>query len=194
MIGDRLKALRLNQGLSLRAVARQAGLSATMISQVERNVTQPSLTTLRKLTLVFGETMSAVFAEPANTALPPFSLALPLTEDGEAVWIGREGERPFLSEPRSDFRYERLARGNGQLEVLRAVLEPGQASSKTPWTHRSIECVYVISGRLTAQIAGKNYILQARDSVTFDGRQPHLYANQHTEPVEIILSVTPPLP
>ncbi|MDT7695129.1 MAG: hypothetical protein QOI75_4496, partial [Pseudonocardiales bacterium] len=49
MIGDQLRLLRSRRGLSLRALAAEAGVSATLLSQIERGVTEPSLATLRRL-------------------------------------------------------------------------------------------------------------------------------------------------
>ena len=64
MIGERLKELRTARNLSLRDLAAQAGVSATLLSQVERSVTDPSLETVRRLAAVFGESITSLFAEP----------------------------------------------------------------------------------------------------------------------------------
>lgn len=192
MIGERLKELRAAKGLSLREVARRSGLSATMISQVERDVTHPSLSTLRKLSAVFGESMASVFAE--GPAPEDREVTVPAGGDGSSVWISRPGERLTISEPGSDFSYERLARGNGHLEVLTARIEPGSASSAQAWSHPSVECVYVIAGSITARIGERDYILNAGEALTFDAREPHLYRNDGTQTAEVILSITPPMP
>jgi transcriptional regulator with XRE-family HTH domain len=195
MIGERLKELRVARNLSLREVARRSGLSATMISQVERDVTHPSLSTLRKLSAVFGESMASVFSEgPAPGAAEDREVLVPANSDGSSVWISRPGERLTISEPGSDFSYERLARGNGRLEVLAARIEPGSASSAQAWSHPSVECVYVIVGSITARIGDRDHVLNAGEALTFDAREPHLYRNNGTEIAEVILSITPPMP
>lgn len=178
MIGDRLKELRTARGLTLRDLASQAGVSATLLSQIERSVTDPSLETMRRLAGVFGESISSLFSEP----VPP------------SVWISRPGARLLLTAPKGQVAYERLTAGNGQLEVLRAVLEPGQMSADEPRGHPSTECAYVVSGTLVAQIAGVDYAVAGGESISFDSRLPHRYLNQSKSPVEIILSVTPPNP
>lgn len=197
MIGERLKELRVAKGISLREVARRSGLSATMISQVERDITHPSLSTLRKLSAVFGESMATVFSEgPVATGgrTDERAVLVPAGSDGNTVWISRPGERMTISEPGSDFSYERLARGNGHLEVLTARIEPGSASSAQAWSHHSVECVYVISGTITARIGERDYILHEGEALTFDAREPHLYRNDGTRTAEVILSITPPMP
>lgn len=178
MIGERLKALRSARGLTLRDLASQAGVSATLLSQIERSVTDPSLETVRRLASVFDESVSSLFSDAA----PP------------SVWISRPGERSLLTAPKGQVGYERLTPGNGQLEVLRAVLRPGQMSADEPRGHASAECVYVVSGTLVAQIAGVDYVVHGGESISFDSRLPHRYLNQSQAPTEIILSVTPPNP
>ncbi|OFA03466.1 helix-turn-helix domain-containing protein [Duganella phyllosphaerae] len=178
MIGKRLHDLRVARGLSLRKLAEIASVSPTLLSQVERDVTEPSLTTLRSLSAVFGESMSALFADP----------------QAPSVWLSRPGERLTLMGPKGGVSYERLTRGNGQMEVLRAVFAPGQFSAEDPLRHPSLECVYVISGTLTAEIGGTTYAVNAGESITFDAQQPHRYTNQGDSDAEVIVSVTPPVP
>jgi transcriptional regulator with XRE-family HTH domain len=178
MIGERLKELRTLRNLSLRDLARQAGVSATLLSQVERSLTDPSLETVRRLATVFGESITSLFAEPG----------------APSVWISRPGSRSTLTAPAGQVSYERLTAGNGELEVLRAVLEPGQVSAQEPRGHPSTECVYVVSGELIAQIAGVDYRVIGGESISFDARLPHRYRNMSASQTEAILSMTPPSP
>jgi transcriptional regulator with XRE-family HTH domain len=178
MIGERLKELRNARGMSLRDLAAEAGVSATLLSQIERSVTDPSLETVRRLAGVFDESISSLFSDAAPAS----------------VWISRPGERSLLTAPKGHVGYERLTPGNGELEVLRAILQPGQTSADEPRGHASTECVYVVSGALVAQVAGVDYTVVGGESISFDSRLPHRYLNQSTTPTEIILSVTPPNP
>ena len=85
--------------MSLRDLAARSGVSATMLSQVEREVTEPSLSTLRRLAEVFGESVASLF-----DSSPP------------AVRISRPGTRSTLAGPRGLVRYERLTPGNVRLQ------------------------------------------------------------------------------
>ena len=176
-LGSQLKALRTRHELSLRELAARSGLSATLLSQVERGVTEPSLSTLRRLAGVFGESVASLF-----DSSPP------------SVWISRPGSRSILAGPHGLIGYERLTPGNGQLEVLRAVLPPGAATSTELWAHPSTECAYVVAGTLTVQIGDAAHQVPAGESITFDSTQPHLYRNATDSPVEYLVSVTPPSP
>jgi transcriptional regulator with XRE-family HTH domain len=178
VIGTQLQRLRSERGLSLRALAADAGVSATLLSQIERGVTDPSLTTLRKLAAVFGESMTALFADDTTPA----------------VYVSRPTERSILIGPRGKIGYERLTPGNGQMEVLRGLLQPGEATSDELWGHASLECGFVVAGQLTVHIGTQQCAVNAGEAITFDARQPHRYCNTSPEPVEFLLSITPPNP
>jgi transcriptional regulator with XRE-family HTH domain len=178
VIGDRLRELRTARGMSLRVLAEQADVSPTLLSQVERGITEPSLATLRRLAGVFGESVASLFADPA----------------APSVWISRPGERSTLGAPRGQIRYERLTPGNGQLEVLHAVLAPGEVSSEELWSHPSLECAYVVAGALTVEVDRATYTVAAGESVTLDSSRPHRYRNASDAPTEIVLAINPPTP
>lgn len=178
MIGSRLKSLRTAQGMTLRALAEQTGLSVTMLSQIERGVTEPSLRSLRTLAGVFGQSVGGLFYEE-NTA---------------SVHISRPGARSRIVSPHGQVQYERVTSSNGQLEVLHSTLQSQEFSSEEPWAHEAVECVYVIAGELTVIVAEVSYPLEAGEAITIDSRQPHRYLNTSSAPVEFLLSVTPPTP
>ncbi|QOR70951.1 cupin domain-containing protein [Ruania alkalisoli] len=178
MIGGRLRDLRAEQDLSLRALAERTGLSATLLSQIERGKVEPSLKSLRLLASVLGQSVGELFD----------------SSESLTVRISRPGERSRITSPRGYIQYERLAPSNGQLEVLRGVLAPGEVSSDEPWSHPSIECVVVLAGTLTVHVAETAHEVTAGESVTFDSRQPHRYQNVTDGVVEFLVSVAPPSP
>lgn len=178
MIGRQLRTLRTGRGLSLRALAAEAGVSATLLSQIERGVTDPSLATLRRLAGVFGESVVALFDD----------------QDRPSVWVSRPGNRATLTGPRGRIRYERLTPSNGQMEVLRGVLVPGEATADEAWGHPSLECAVVIAGTLTVDIGPDSHRVDNGEAITFDARRPHRYRNADDTDVEFLISVTPPNP
>ncbi|MFD7135337.1 helix-turn-helix domain-containing protein [Streptomyces sp. NPDC059894] len=178
MIGSRLRELRMGRGLSLRALATAVGVSPTLLSQVERGVTEPSLSTLRRLAEVYTVSVADLFGEDRQASAA----------------VSRPGERSVLLSPRGSVRYERLTPHNGALEVLRAVLAPGDATSDEPWTHPSIECAYVVSGTLSADVEGVITLVGRGEAVTFDSGLPHRYLNETDGTVEFIIATSPPAP
>ncbi|MFF2654953.1 helix-turn-helix domain-containing protein [Streptomyces sp. NPDC058045] len=177
-MGDQLRTLRTEAGLSLRDLAAQTGLSATLLSQVERGLREPSLKTLRALSTVFGPSTAALFNGQS-----------PLT-----AHHSRPGERARLMMPKGLVQYERLTPSNGQLEVLLGTLEPGQSSSEEQWNHVAVECAYIVSGTVTVHLADQRYELRAGEALTFDAARPHRYLNTGTEAATYLTSVTPPTP
>ncbi|UFU06723.1 cupin domain-containing protein [Ruania halotolerans] len=178
VIGDRLRVLRRARSLTLRSLAERTGLSVALLSQIENGKTDPSVETLRKLAKVFDSDLADLFREP----------------DAPPVHVSRAGERFRMQAPAGQITYERLTPGRGDLEVLRADLAPGDRSATEPWGHVSTECVYVLSGQITATVDGQDYEVAAGESITFDSRLPHLFANHTDALAQIILAVTPPTP
>src|SRR5690625_4827913 len=122
-IGGNLRAMRLEEGLSLRQLSAKTGLSATLLSQVERGLTEPSLKTLRALSGVFGPSSSSLFSGPVPTK----------------IFHSTTRERSRISSPVGKIQYERITPSNGQIEVLRGTLRPGDWSSDEAWAHEAIE-------------------------------------------------------
>ncbi|MGJ3507921.1 helix-turn-helix domain-containing protein [Enemella sp. A6] len=176
MFGDRLRALRKSRGLSLRDLAGLTGLSSTMLSQIERGVTDPSLKSLRQIARVFGQSVATLF------------------DDATGVQVSRPGERSTLSAPSGRIQYERVAAGNGRLEVLLGNLAPGSRSGDEPAVHESVECAYVLAGVLTVDVGGEVHELRQGEAITIGAGFPHLYQNHSQEDVEFLVSVTPPIP
>jgi|SRR5699024_3670663 len=177
-IGVNLRTLRKDEGLSLRQLSAKTGLSHTLLSQVERGLAEPSLKTLRALSGVFGSNSSSLFTGP----------------DLAQVFHSKASERSRIISPVGKIQYERVTPNNGQIEVLRGTLRPGDWSSEDPWSHEAIECVYVLEGTLTVEVNGERYIVPSDESITFSSQSPHRYGNEHEAPTAFLLSVSPPTP
>lgn len=178
MLGDRLRELRRQHGLTLRQLATAADVSPALLSQVENGGTDPSLATLRKLAKVFDGSIATLFADP----------------NAPAVHVSRPGERKRLSAPTGRIAYDRITPGRGELEVLQADLSPGDVSSDEPWSHASTECALVIAGTAVVEVDGERHELVAGEAITFDSRLPHRYRNDSEQPARIVIAVTPPTP
>ena len=176
MVGTRLRALRQARGWSLTQLSRAAGVSAGLLSQVERGQTDPSLDTLRKLAKALD--------------VPLFSLFQDVS--AHAVSIVRRERRLRVGPSADRVAYSRISPGYGRLEVLEGHLPPGGTSSEEPWEHASEECAVVLSGVLTVEVEGTRYRLDPGDSIYFDSRRPHRYVNDSQAPCTYLVAVTPP--
>lgn len=147
-----------------------------MLSQVERGLSDPSLESLRRLAIALQVPLFDLFKG----------------ENPEPVAVIRHDERRLVSSPNLHVTYSQISRSGGKVEVLEATLDPGSASSESPRTHASEECILVLEGALVAEVDGTNYALGAGDSCHFDSVLPHRFLNPHKEKARFIVSVTPP--
>ncbi|WP_033289784.1 helix-turn-helix domain-containing protein [Amycolatopsis jejuensis] len=178
MLSERLRELRMRHGLTLRELAAKAEVSPALLSQLENGVTDPSLATLRKLATVFKAEVSTLFSEP-NAPL---------------VHLSRPGERMQLTAPTGEITYERLTPGRGDLEVLRATMQPGDVSSAEPRGHESTECIVVLEGEVVVEVSGERHVLATGEALTFDSRLEHRFCNESPKVSVYLLAVTPPVP
>jgi transcriptional regulator with XRE-family HTH domain len=182
-IGPRLRAQREQMGLSLREVARRIGVSASLISQIERDKVNPSVSTLyalvQELRLTMGDLFAGDGASSADAAVPPAAPPTPLvTADQRAVITLASGVTWERLTPSSD----------PALEFLHVVYEPGSEScpEDSLVTHGGKEYGYVISGRLGVRIGFDEYDLGSGDSISFDSSSPHRLWAIGDDPVQAI--------
>lgn len=174
-LGARLRAERLRQGLSLRALAQRVGVSASMLSQVEIGRSRASVSTLYAVVEELGLSMDALFAREGATAEWPDRVR------GEPVV--RSTERPRI-ELDTGVVWERLAHLDpGELEFLEVTYPAGSTSGASGRfsQHTGLDCCYVLSGRLTLHLGFEVYELGVGDSAAFDATRPHKLENTGTE-------------
>jgi transcriptional regulator with XRE-family HTH domain len=162
--------------MTVAQLAAAAGVSTGLISQVERDLADPSLETLRKVSKALG--------------VPLFSLFQ--SGDASTVAVVEKERRVLVRSPSGGVTYSRISPGHGRLEMLEGHLPPGSESSPEPWSHPSEECAVVVRGRLTIEVAGEERVLGAGDSCYFDSSLPHRYANRGGSAVDFIVAITPP--
>ena len=175
--GGIVRALREQRGLTIAALARQVGISAAAISQIESGTVQPSVTTLRKLAAALG--------------VPVFRFFLPA--DSPAASVVRRGERKTLGLARSGARYELLTPSlQGRLELMEITMDPGQASAPERISHPGEECLVIISGCGTLELGDDVIQMDTGDAATFQASLPHLLRNTGRQPLLALSAITPP--
>jgi transcriptional regulator with XRE-family HTH domain len=176
-VGPRIRTLREAMGLSLRDLAERSGVSAPMLSQVERGTTSPTLT------------IAARIAAGLDLSL---SQLLRLDEDGHVVVVrrghgrkrGRGGHRveeltPSLPGQRADVSLHRLGPG--------AVT--GGAGDPPIHEPGSRETAVVLEGTAILAVDGERHELRTGDSVTFDADLPHHFENSGEQPAALLAVV-----
>ena len=183
-IGPRLRAQREHLGLSLRELARRIGVSASLISQIERDKVNPSVSTLYSLVRELGLGMGDLFAADGARPSVPAALAhSPLVTPETRALINLE----------SGVTWERLtAAADPAIEFLRVVYDVGSEScpEDSLIRHGGKEYAYVISGRLGVQVGFDRYELGPGDSISFDSSSPHRLSTIGDRPAEAIWVVT----
>jgi transcriptional regulator with XRE-family HTH domain len=170
LIGERLREARQSQGLTARDVAKRVGVSPSLISQIERDKVNPSVSTLWGLVTVLGLTMSDLFSEVESQTYPPS--ALPAAVSGPLTALGARAVVNLAS----GIRWERLtAESDPLVEFLFVVYPAGAAScdEDSLVRHGGKEYGYVIRGRLGVRIGFDEHELGPGMALSFDSSAPH---------------------
>jgi transcriptional regulator with XRE-family HTH domain len=176
-IGPRVRALREAMGLSLRDLAARTGVSAPMLSQVERGETSPTL---------------AVAARIATGLELSLSQLLRLDEGGNVVVVRRGQGR---TRTRAGHRTEELTpplpgqRADVSLHTLKAGASTGGPADPPLHEPGSREVAVVLGGELTLYVDGERHLLRKGDSVTFDADLPHHFENDSSAPTSFVAVV-----
>jgi transcriptional regulator with XRE-family HTH domain len=176
-IGYRLRTRRQELGLSLRELAERVGLTASFLSQIERDLTSPSLESLRKI---------------SNALEVPIFFFLIETEDKSPVV--RCSQRVELRLPDSNLTYKLLTPDlNRKLEAFLAEREPGEEKITIPLRQHTEEFIYVLQGQLEIELSEEVYLLGPGDSVTFEGPMLQRLVARGDETLRFISVITPPI-
>ena len=199
-LGDRIRAERTRQGVSLRALARTVGVSASMISQIETGKAQPSVGTLYAITSVLGMSMHDIFnvsdvdrdgvADASMDGLadarrrPATVLeALGSQLGGRLGPLVRPAQRQVLRFD-SGVIWERLGHvPPARTHFLRVSYAPDGSSAQRDALvrHPGWEYGFLFRGELTLTLGSEEVLMRPGDAVSFDSRTPHRYHNDGTE-------------
>ena len=178
-IGQRMKDLRKEQNLTLAEVATAANLSASHLSQIERNKTTPSLMTV------------ASVAEALNISVREL-----FESSDPQVYLQRIANREVSFEAESQPLHVSLltaVSGSWQIQVTRLVLQPGSRDLELPeFTGEALG--FVLEGALGIELGDERYELQTGDSIHFDASVgQHIYC-QGEQACTLLWCSSPPLP
>jgi transcriptional regulator with XRE-family HTH domain/quercetin dioxygenase-like cupin family protein len=208
-VGERLREARQRRGVSVRSLARELGVSASLISQIETGKSQPSVSTLYAMTTALGISVEDVFASvPAGDAsevvdgareavggLPGTVLAALGAARGQRVGpVVRPGDRQVLQLD-SGVTWERLGQlPHPHVDFLLITYEPGGASSSESglMRHAGSEYGYLLSGELVLTLGPEELRLGPGDAISFDSTTPHRYRNDGLDSAVGVWFVTEP--
>ena len=206
-LGARLRRIRVGRGLSGRELSRRVSCSPSLISQIERGLSAPSVGMLYALATELRTSLDFLFgvaapeqrvggaspatgrgpagdADPAGSQSAGHSGWLP---DGHGI-VQRADSRRAI-DLASGVRWERLTRArDDRADFLEVIYEPGGHSTEArrPLRHDGYEYGLITSGTLRANVGFETYQLGPGDSVAFDSSVPHEYWNTSADYVRAI--------
>ena len=176
-LGHRLRARRQELGLSLRELAGRVGLTASFLSQIERDLASPSIESLRKISDALE--------------VPVFHFLL--DPDAKSPVVRRD-ERALLRLSGSNLTYQLMTPDlNRKMEVFMAEKEPGEEKISLPLRQQTEEFIYVLQGRLEIQLGEDVFLLDPGDSVYFDGLLLRGLIARGDTTLRFISVITPPI-
>ncbi len=211
-LGPRLRLVRSDRQLSVRELARRVGCSASLISQIERGVSVPSVGVLYSLANELGSSLDYLLfgsrtgpeagqdngagadaeAEPGAGAEGDAG-AEASRGRGAGAWpppsIVQRGDSRKIIDLASGVRWERLTpQSEAMTDFLEVIYSPGGHSTdeRRPLRHDGREYLLIISGTLQANVGFESYELGPGDSIAFDSSTPHEYLNKTGDYVHAI--------
>jgi transcriptional regulator with XRE-family HTH domain len=165
-IGQKLRGLRLKKKMGLVELGRHTGLSAAMLSKVERGKLFPTLPTLLRMALVFSVGLEYFFSDDHKR---------------HVVGIVRRAQRKRFPETPGgrdiSFHFESLdfAAVERKLNAYYAEFQPLQPGKARLHHHAGVEFLSVLSGKMELHIGTDDHLLESGDSIYFDSSLPHSY-------------------
>jgi transcriptional regulator with XRE-family HTH domain len=165
-LGARIKALRSERSLQQRQLAEKAGLTPSMVSQIESGRLTPSLPTLGKLAAALGVPIASLFESTPHGRLH----------------VSRKREYPVVSFDGTTERWHVLGAGlfQGKIRAVVSTLGPrakGVNTDKVIIDPGQMKLFYVLEGKVALHYNGDRHLLEAGDSALLDGGVPHGWEN-----------------
>ncbi len=179
-VGPRVRALREAMDLSLRDLAERSGVSAPMLSQVERGETSPTLQVAGRIAAGLDLRLSQLLR----------------LDEGGSVTVVRQGDGRRGGSARAGHTFELLTaplpgqRAELSRHVLRAGASTGRAGDPPIHEAGSRETTLVERGEVVLHIDGERHALHAGDCVTFDADLPHHFENPGPDDAALLAVVS----
>jgi transcriptional regulator with XRE-family HTH domain len=176
-LGPRIRALRQARNITLRELAARAGVTESFLSQVEREVTSPSIASVQRIARALDLAIAELFTEEAP--------------HGRVV---RRADRRLIAYPGLRAIDEFLTAGmSGRIQVILSTIEPGGGTGDEPYAHESDEeVVIVLAGQLELWVGDERHLLEEGDSIAYSSRLPHRNVNSSDRQAVVLFCVTPP--
>lgn len=181
-IGEKLRTLRLRKSMGLVELGRHTGLSAALLSKLERSRLFPTLPTLLRIAMVFGVGLDYFFTDERKHRV------VGVTRRAERV---RFPERPGAQDVPYYFECLDYRSTDRKLSAFLADFQEIPAQKTKLHRHAGIEFLYVLKGSLALTIASEEYVLDAEDAIYFDSSVPHSYRRRGSKACTGVIVTVP---
>lgn len=187
-LGREIRQLRKVRGITLQQLALATGKSVGFLSQVERNLTKPSVAALQDISEALSVHIGWFFPDEQQGAA-----------DERRFIVRRANRRRLTYSELSDTGYLGLhdhllsANLDGDLALGVSRYEPGASTGDDSYRHRGEEAGLVLSGCIDLTIDGRTHRLEAGDSFSFNSDLRHRYANPSADQDAIVVWANTPI-
>ena len=176
-VGARVRSLRRERGLTIEQLAAATGLTKGFISQLERDRTAPSLSSIARICDALGVRLSTIFEREPAPALV------------------RRHERPTIETPFSTRNHLLPSRDEARFQAVESEVAPGEgAGDELTSLPGEMEFVYVLEGSLELRVGDEVHVLNEGDALTYQLAKAHTWRNASTTETLRVLWVAVPNP
>ena len=162
--GEKVRALRMQQGLTLADLAKKTRRSISLLSQIENDNVSPSFSSMQTIADALEVPLSQIISQE------------PSAEEGDCYYI-KESERKVLI-TQGDVQHQLLSRGlplSFEFNILE--IPPGSSTGDYLYSHEGEECGLLLEGELIVEVANQIHHLKPGDSITMKSSLPHKLSN-----------------
>jgi transcriptional regulator with XRE-family HTH domain len=172
-IGEKLRSLRLRKSMGLVELGKHTGLSAALLSKLERGKLFPTLPTLLRIAMVFGVGLDYFFTDERKRRV------VGVVRKAERV---RFPEKPGVADVQYYFECLDYRATERKLSAFLADFQDVPLEKLKPHQHTGIEFLFVVKGTLAMKIGGEEFILEPEDAIYFDSGVLHSYRRHGPKP------------
>ena len=188
-LGGNLRFIRLQKKMTLQELSRMSKVSKSQLSQIERNVSVPTVTKLQKI----AETLDIKFSDllPENGHSSSDADPVSSKENSKRISEVRKGERKKIVMPWGAM-YEMLCPDLQHKIEFIYLHYPAGTTAKEQYAHDGEECGVVLEGTFKGIFGDWEVILEPGDSIYYDSTIPHYWETVGDMDVRAIWAITPP--
>ena len=188
-LGENLRSIRLQKKMTLQELSQASKVSKSQLSQIERNVSVPTVVKLQKITEALNVKFSNVLPENGDSASDAYSDNN--KENSKRISVVRKGERKKMVMPWGAM-YEMLCPDLQHKIEFIYLHYPAGTTAKDQYTHEGEECGVILEGTFKGTFGAMEVILEPGDSIYYDSTIPHYWETVGDTDVRAIWAITPP--